>query len=106
MPSNSAEFLNIIFALTIETRKLGPVLSPESPEHVPLASLEPGPVVSPKPQAPFLPSVKVYCRTICLISHFCKSVCTFVKINMSSVTRKYSGFPWGVILCVYLVLCE
>lgn len=56
MASNSAE-PKPTPALSMETQKLGPTLSPESPKP-PVASLEPqkpGPVVSPEPQTP-LPS--------------------------------------------------
>ncbi|XP_061291464.1 chromosome alignment-maintaining phosphoprotein 1 isoform X1 [Bos javanicus] len=57
--SSSAELLKPAPALSIETQKLGPVASPESPEPAPLPSLDsqkPGPVVSPEPQTPSLPS--------------------------------------------------
>uniref|UniRef100_A0A452RIZ8 Chromosome alignment-maintaining phosphoprotein 1 n=1 Tax=Ursus americanus TaxID=9643 RepID=A0A452RIZ8_URSAM len=59
IPSNSAELPKPLPALSIETQKLGPVLSPESPKPTPLTSLEPqkpGPVVSPESQTPSLPS--------------------------------------------------
>uniref|UniRef100_A0A8C5ZKM3 Chromosome alignment-maintaining phosphoprotein 1 n=1 Tax=Marmota marmota marmota TaxID=9994 RepID=A0A8C5ZKM3_MARMA len=50
-PSSSAELLEPGTSLSIETQKLGPVLSPESPEPDPLAPLElqkPGPAVPPE----------------------------------------------------------
>uniref|UniRef100_A0A2K5ME53 Chromosome alignment-maintaining phosphoprotein 1 n=1 Tax=Cercocebus atys TaxID=9531 RepID=A0A2K5ME53_CERAT len=58
IPCNSAE-PKPIPALSMETQKLGSVLSPESPKPTPLTPLEPqkpGSVVSPELQTPSLPS--------------------------------------------------
>lgn len=102
MPSNSAELLKPILALSVETQKMGAVLSPE-PQNLlfcllwSLRSLALLFLLSQRD--PF--SSLNESRPACFMFHLCRAcfcICVYIEHFFSDCQCR--GYPWGVILCI------